>query len=288
MTASCFFVSDLHGKEIRYQKLFQAIRTRKPEAVFFGGDLLPSGLHQLTKSQNQSGNFFEDILFAGFAQLKDLSGFPYPQVFVIPGNDDGRGDEDDFLEGEKHGYWKYIPNRVVQWKQWSVLGYAYVPPTPFLLKDWEKYDVSAYVDPGCVSPEEGFRSVPLSKYELRYSTIQKDLELLTQDLDMTKTIGLFHSPPYQTHLDRAALDGQMVEYVPLDVHVGSIALQRMIEEKQPRLTLHGHVHESARITGHWKQQLDATTMMGAAHDGSELALVVFNPEKPEESTRELL
>jgi hypothetical protein len=177
---------------------------------------------------------------------------------------------------------------VVAWKQWSVLGYAYVPPTPFLLKDWEKYDVSAYVDPGCVSPEEGYRSVPLTKYELRYSTIQKDLELLTQDLDMTKTIGLFHSPPYQTHLDRAALDGQMVEYVPLDVHVGSIALQRMIEEKQPRLTLHGHVHESARITGHWKQQLDATTMMGAAHDGPELALVVFDPEKPGESTRELL
>jgi len=34
-----------------------------------------------------------------------------------------------------------------------------VPPTPFLLKDWEKYDVSAYVDPGCVSPEEGYHRV---------------------------------------------------------------------------------------------------------------------------------
>lgn len=288
MTAFCFFVTDLHGKETRYEKLFQAIRERKPEAVFLGGDLLPSGLHQFASSQNIPSCFFNDILFKGLAELKSLSGFRYPSVFVIPGNDDGRGDENKFLEGETMGLWEYIPHQVVQWKHWSVLGYAYVPPTPFLLKDWEKYDVSAYVDPGCVSPEEGYHSVPLSKYELRYSTIQKDLELLMIDSDPKKTICLFHSPPYQTCLDRAALDGKMVEYVPLDVNVGSIAIQRMIEEKQPWITLHGHVHESARLTGHWKQQIGETTLMGAAHDGPELALVVFDVENPGDSRRELI
>jgi len=288
MSISCFFVADLHGKASRYEKLFRAIAQLKPDAVFMGGDLLPSGLHQLTSSGSNSVDFFDDFLFPHFGELQNLPDMTYPQVFIIPGNDDGRGEEGKFLEGQQSGLWHYIPNRVVDWNGWKVVGYPYVPPTPFLLKDWEKYDVSAYVDPGCVSPEEGYRSVPLSIYELRYGTIQKDLELLLAGLDMTKTIGLFHSPPYKTLLDRAALDGKTVDHVPLDVHVGSIAIQRMIEEKQPLITLHGHVHESVRLTGDWMQQSGATTMIGAAHDGPELALVVFDPEEPKQAVRELI
>ncbi len=288
MSNSCFFVTDLHGKKSRYLKLFDAGRQKKPEAIFMGGDLLPSGLHQLTSSGSTSMDFFDDFLFPHFGELRNLPDMTYPQVFIIPGNDDGRGEEDKFLEGEQLGLWHYIPNRVVDWNGWKVVGYPYIPPTPFLLKDWEKYDVSAYVDPGCVSPEDGYRTVPLSKYELRYGTIQKDLELLLSGLDMNHTICLFHSPPYKTSLDRAALDGKTVEHVPLDVHVGSIAIQRMIEEKQPHITLHGHVHESARITGEWKQQSGATTMMGAAHDGPELALVMFDPDTPDHAVRELI
>jgi hypothetical protein len=33
------------------------------------------------------------------------------------------------------------------------------------------------------------------------------------------------------------LDGQMVDYAPLDVHVGSIAVRRFIERCQPIVTL---------------------------------------------------
>ena len=288
MSTLCFFVSDLHGKKPRYEKLFRAIETQQPEAVFLGGDVLPSGLYHLSSQEDQVGNFFDETLIAGFSQLKDLPDFPYPEVFMIPGNDDGKGEEDKFLEGESMGLWHYIPNRVMTWKKWTVVGYAWVPPTPFLLKDWEKYDVSAYVDPGCVSPEEGFHSIPVSKYLRRYSTIQKDLEMLMTGIEPATALCLFHSPPYQTHLDRAALDGKMFEHVPLDVHVGSIAIRRMIEDRQPWLTLHGHVHESARITGYWKQQLGATTMITAAHDGPELALVVFDAENPQECRRELI
>jgi Icc-related predicted phosphoesterase len=42
--------------------------------------------------------------------------------------------------------------------------------------------------------------------------------------------------------------------------------------------LHGHIHESARITGEWKDQIGRTVMLTAAHDGPELALVEFDPE----------
>ena len=72
----------------------------------------------------------------------------------------------------------------------------------------------------------------------------------------------------------------MVDHVPLDVHVGSIAVRRFIEARQPRLTLHGHVHESARLTGSWRDRIGRTLMLGAAHDGPELALVRFDLERP--------
>ena len=75
-----------------------------------------------------------------------------------------------------------------------------------------------------------------------------------KDNDLSRAMFLFHTPPYNTGLDRAALDGKKVNYVDLDVHVGSIAVRRFIESRQPLLTLHGHIHESARITGSGKNE----------------------------------
>ena len=92
------------------------------------------------------------------------------------------------------------------------------------------------------------------------------------------SIFLFHSPPYQTNLDRAALDGKMFDHVPLDVNVGSIAIRRFIENKQPLLTLHGHIHESSEITGFWSDKIGNTVLFSAAYNKPELAVVKFNPE----------
>jgi Icc-related predicted phosphoesterase len=157
-----------------------------------------------------------------------------------------------------------------------------------LLKDWERYDVSRYVDPGCVSPEEGWRTVPLLPDTIRHTTIQSDLERLTHDADLANSIFLFHSPPHQTTLDRAALDSKMIDSAPLDVHVGSIAIRRFIQAQKPWITLHGHIHESPRLTGTWREKIGRTHLFSAAHDGEELALVRFDPAKPERATRELV
>ncbi len=178
--------------------------------------------------------------------------------------------------------------RKLEFDDFEIYGYNYVPPTPFQLKDWEKYDVSRYTDPGCVSPEEGWHSVKVSKHELRYSTIEKDLKTLVGNNELHKSIFLFHTPPYKTNLDRAALDGKMVDHVPLDIHVGSIAVKRFIKKNQPTITLHGHVHESARLKGTWKDKVEETYLYTAAHDGPELALIRFDKYHPEKTMRELI
>lgn len=285
---SFFFVSDLHGSLERYKKLFNSIEKEKPDAVFLGGDLLPSGLFALTSKSSMTGDFIDDILTNGFSILKRKLANNYPRVFLILGNDDGKGDEDTIIEGDRKGLWEYIHNKKVQFDNHTIYGYSYVPPSPFMLKDWERYDVSRYTDPGCVPPEEGAHFKKVDKKKLIYKTIQKDLKLLTEGHDLSKSIFLFHTPPYDTYLDRAALDGKMIDHVPLDVHVGSIAVSRFIEERHPKITLHGHIHESARITGHWHEKIENTIAMSAAHDGSELALVRFDPDNPKDCTRELI
>jgi Icc-related predicted phosphoesterase len=277
--ASSVFVSDLHGRIERYRALFAILRSEAPTCVFLGGDLLPFGGQEA---------FIQDVLIAGFRDLRERLRERYPQVFLILGNDDPAGNVPLFVEGDSLGLWHYAHNRKIILGDSAVYGYCCVSPTPFRLKDWERYDVSRYCDPGCISPEEGTRSIPVEEHDCKWGTIEKDLIALTTTDGLRDAVFLFHSPPYDTCLDRAALDGKTVDHVPLDLHIGSIAIRRFIETRQPRVTLHGHVHESARITGEWKTQLGRTVCMGAAHDGPELAIVRFDLSEPAGATRELI
>ncbi len=279
----CFFATDLHGHTDRYEKLFGQIRNDKPAMLFLGGDLLPHGFGLKSDFED----FFHDFLLKGFRELKLEMEKYYPKVFLILGNDDPRINENDFILAEASGEWQYMHQKKESFSGMDIYGYAYVPPTPFRLKDWERYDVSRYADPGCMHPLEGGFSVePVG--DIEYQTIQDDLEKLAGENELSRSIFLFHSPPYNTHLDRAALDGKLIDHVPLDVHVGSIAIRRFIEERQPAISLHGHIHESSSITGHWKEKLGNTLMINAAWAGPELSLVRFDTETPEEAERLLL
>jgi Icc-related predicted phosphoesterase len=284
---SCFFASDLHGHVSRYRTLFERVREERPAAVFLGGDLFPSGLAPWQGPESAGGDFLDGFLFPELSRLRDVLGADYPRFLTILGNDDVRSEEAPVLEGEERGLWTYLHERRTALEGFGVFGYSFVPPTPFLLKDWERYDVSRYVPPGSVSPEEGWRTVDVDVGWIRYGTIKEDLENLAGEEDLSRSIFLFHTPPYETLLDRAGMDGKYVDHVPLDLHVGSIAVRRFIEDRQPLLTLHGHIHESARLTGSWRDRIQGTHLFSAAHDGPELALVRFDLEALDTASRAL-
>jgi len=285
---ACLFVSDLHGSPDRYRKLYDAVRKEHPVAVFFGGDILPSAFHSSSGSDYNSDRFIQDNLVKELYTLKQELKQNFLRIFLILGNDDCRIVETKIVDAEKSGLLDYVHNKKVIFNGYQVYGYSYIPPSPFLLKDWERYDVSRYVDPGSVSPEEGFRSVAVPENEVKYATIADDLDHLAGEENLSRAIFLFHSPPYKTKLDRAALDGRLINHVPADPHVGSIAIQRFIEERQPLLTLHGHIHEAPRLTHAWKDRIGKTHVFSAAHDGPELALVRFDLENLDQATRELI
>jgi Icc-related predicted phosphoesterase len=233
-------------------------------------------------------DFINDFLVKGLKKVKKNLEDAFPKIFVILGNDDGRFEEAAMLDAASMGIWEYCHNRHIQLGEFTVYGYSYVPPTPFRLKDWERYDVSRYICPGCVSLEEGVLSIPVPESELIFATIAEDLDKLTGNNNLEKSIFLFHSPPYESKLDRAALNGKMIDHVLLDVHVGSIAIRRFIEKRQPLITLHGHIHESTRLTGSWRDKFNRTVAFNAAHDGLELSLIRFDPNAPENAYRELI
>jgi uncharacterized protein len=283
-----FFATDLHGHSDRFEKLIASITRERPDVVFLGGDLLPRAMFSLTPLHPDQPDFLKDYLLPAFAKTRQLLRSEYPDIFLILGNDDPRWQEEAFQAETAQELWHYAHGRKFMTNKFPVYGYACVPPTPFLLKDWECYDVSRYVPPGSVSPEEGRRSLPADESRVKWGTIQGDLDSLVGEETLDRAVFLFHTPPYDTPLDRAALDGKTYEHVALDVHVGSIAVRRFIEERQPLLTLHGHIHESTRLTGEWKTRLGRTVCINGAHDGPELALVRFDLESPWDATRELL
>jgi Icc-related predicted phosphoesterase len=60
-------------------------------------------------------------------------------------------------------------------------------------------------------------------------------------------------PPYESSLDTAFEVDEELRYVmkggrPHEVPTGSPAVRQLIEEVQPLLSLHGHIHESKGVT----------------------------------------
>ncbi len=275
---NAFFVSDLHGKKEKYEKLIEHIIREKPDIVFVGGDLLPHPCNEDFKDLN----FLRDYLIPEFVLLRKAMHSGYPIILMIMGNDDPKSEEHIINCGEKLGLWHYINNKHFTFREYRIFGYNYVPPTPFKLKDWEKYDTGREVNPGCISPEEGKRSTPFIEKEISNSTIEKDLNELAAEYPMNKSIFLFHSPPYGTNLDITAYRKEIS-----DPHAGSKAIRKFIEKKQPFLALHGHIHESSRISGEWKELIGATYCFSGCTDTGKLAIIQFPLEKPKEAVYNL-
>jgi Icc-related predicted phosphoesterase len=74
--------------------------------------------------------------------------------------------------------------------------------------------------------------------------------MIPADVDCSRWIFGLHSPPYATGLDDAPeLDGKLnVKNAGQSViPVGSSAVRRIIEERRPLLSLHGHIHEAKAV-----------------------------------------
>jgi len=90
--------------------------------------------------------------------------------------------------------------------------------------------------------------------ELDEEEIYERLKRLVDQLETPhRAIFNVHVPPYESSLDTAFEVDEDLRYVmkggrPHEVPTGSPAVRQIIEETQPLLSLHGHIHESKGVT----------------------------------------
>jgi len=271
-TLSLYYASDVHGSEQCWRKFLGAARFYGVQALIMGGDLTGKGVVPITL--DGCGGFRalflgEEQTGAGEEQLEELreairynglypweatpeevaltEGDPVAQaalfdevmirelqrwidladermqplgvgVYVMPGNDDPTVCDAVIASGT---WVTACDERVVRVGPHEMISCAYANPTP-----WN------------------------SPRELEEDGLYKHIKRLADQVeDPSTAIFNLHVPPFDSRLDTANEINPDLTLVykggqPNPVPVGSTAVRQIIEEYQPLLALHGHIHES--------------------------------------------
>jgi len=279
------YTSDLHGEIHLYQELLSLTVSSSPEIMVIGGDLFPS-FPPTKRYEDMVPNqkiFIDQFLSPFFKRMSETTSVQ--QIFLIPGNWD-------------LGYpylFKEPTERIIDLNQrsyrlkngYELIGYPFVPPTPFRPKDYEKMDDREAPWPPQKNPsyilssDQTDQLTPIDPYlYLRgRETIEEDLDRLPKPLYQKRTIYVMHSPPFGTRLD----------LIQGGKSAGSRSIKTFLERNQPLLTLHGHIHESAELSGAYMDRIGKTLSINpgqsawSGRDIMKLHAVTFEIERIEET-----
>jgi Icc-related predicted phosphoesterase len=283
------YTSDLHGEIRLYQDLLALALSSSAELLALGGDLFPS-FPPTKRYEDMVPNqetFIDQFLIPFFERMMKTTAIR--QIFLIPGNWD---------LGYSHLFKKPMEG-VVDLNQkhhrlkngYEIIGYPFVPPTPFRPKDFEKRDDRDAPWPPQKNPsyvrstDQTNHLIPIDPhlYLRQQETIEEDLDRLPKSEDRRRTIYVMHSPPFKTKLDRIV--GRRF--------TGSRSIRRFIENTEPLLTLHGHIHEAPEISGSYLDRVGRTLCVnpGQSIDNPKqfkFHAVTFEIENTEETLQHTL
>ncbi|TMD43037.1 MAG: metallophosphoesterase [Chloroflexi bacterium] len=271
----CYMCSDLHAANRTYRKLLNAIKMNVYEAqvVLIAGDLTGKAIVPIIKQSNgrYTASFLDQHYLidteAELEKLKnsisDIGYYPYVtdqeevdalrtdtakmselfrqkmiervgewvamaeerigksgiQFYMMPGNDDDRGVDEMIARSS------YVVNPLGNTNHLNeyheMISFDYANPTPWHTpREW--------------SEEEYYEHVKASASTLK---------------NVQNALFMIHVPPFDTGIDTAPeLDKTMRPKVTmgdvLRVPVGSTGVRKAIQELQPLVTVHGHVHEA--------------------------------------------
>lgn len=281
------YTSDLHGETHLYQELLELSIASLPEILALGGDLLPS-FPPSKRYEDMIPNqklFIVRFLLPFFKKIIETTSIK--QIFLIPGNWD-LGYPYLFrepIEGVIDLSEKYCRLK----NGYELIGYPFVPPTPFRPKDYEKMDDRVAPWPPQKNPSYirasgyGDELIPVDpQLHLREKgTIHEDLRRLPKPLNQKKAVYIMHTPPFRTKLD----------LIQGGKSAGSRSVRGFIEGNQPLLTLHGHIHESPEISGAYFDRIGETLCINpgqsawSGRDSIRLHAVTFEMENVQETIR---
>lgn len=274
VTLRLYYASDVHGSDVCWRKFLNAARFYDVGTLIMGGDLCGKALapvvqngsgwkmplageqrhagteeelEELEKLVRQSGFYprrmtqsefvrisedpaaltamFEQAMVEGLRGWMELASERLSKsgatAYVMPGNDDPWA-IDSVLENQDHVV--ACDDRVIAIDGHELLSLGWSNETP-----WHT-------------------DRELDEEQL-YDRIKRLAEQLT---DPGSAIFNLHAPPFASGLDTApeldaTLKPVLVGGQPKEIPVGSTAVRELIEEYQPALALHGHIHESRGI-----------------------------------------
>lgn len=245
------YVTDLHGWTRGYELIAEIAQAAQITTIINGGDMLPHG-RELVATQRR---FIERYL-GSYLERLGAAGISY---YGMLGNDDCQAVLPDWQE-----LVRVSPRLHDLTEGWlpladglAICGCNYIPDPPFRLKDWCVLDTRDFVRPPqhpdpLISRGDRLESVgDIEAFFRGRPTLEELLDArAARAAGWERAVVVCHSPPRGTGLGN----------ISADTDVGSAAVRAWIEKYQPLLTLHGHIHESPRITGRDTVPLGRTTV----------------------------
>ncbi|MEA2285589.1 MAG: uncharacterized protein QOJ21_1632 [Solirubrobacteraceae bacterium] len=288
-----FFATDLHGSDLCFRKFCTAPEFYGATHLILGGDLTGKLLIPIVVEGDHAtfrlGGVTEDVPLADLdGQLRRLSNMGYypvvgdaamaaelssperyearlqeeavararrwieyaheklgassVQILVAGGNDDDPAMDDLFSDD---GVFVAGEGRVAELGGVPVVSCGWSNPTP-----WN-------------TPRECSEDDLLAKLQ----------DIVAEVEDPARAIFNVHVPPHETALDVCPeLDDELrvvtVMGSPVMQHAGSTAVRQLIERAQPRVSVHGHIHESRGV-----ERIGTTTAVNAGSEYSEGVLL---------------
>ena len=244
------YLTDFHGNKTAYEAAFSVAVSSGCQAVVNGGDALPNDI-DFNFAMVQR-HFFETWLRPRMAELA-CSGI---RNYMMFGNDDAQSIIGLLEEADSQGIATRFDGR--GWRSFGdywILGFPYVPDYAFRQKDWchgdtDRNPCAEQLGSPLGSGEKDY--VPYNRPWNEELQDRPSLSEMLRDLplspDPDRSIFCMHAPPHGIGLD-VCFDHRLA---------GSMAGKEHILDRQYLLSLHGHIHESPRMTGRWHGELGKT------------------------------
>jgi len=266
-----FFASDLHGSNVCFKKFINAVQFYGANVLCMGGDMTGKAIMPICEQTDGTFLAFQAGATTKLTGKEEVDQFIkrtgdmgfYPSV--MSENEYRRLSADEHMRHEL--FKKLVLDRVREWcafaeQKLNGKGVPFVtapgnddfteidevlrasPTVDF--HEMEVSEVKGYEWLHCggsnKTPWDTEREYSEEQYVERFS------QLLPQVKDMKRCVFNVHVPPHGTILDQCPKLDDKLQVVyemgnPVQMHAGSTALYRTIEEQQPLLGLHGHIHE---------------------------------------------
>ena len=240
------FATDLHGCKWKYERLFEVAKEFRATVVINGGDMMPNDGNLLAQDE-----FIINYLNGHFAR------FDSAKIYYLcyPGNDDLRAFDRLFEEiCDRYPFIVYLAQRKFEIGGFEFVGMNWVVDYPFRLKDRCRMDTGDYLfqeqfGTGLLSTPDGLKELnDWFTYVKTLPTVENELNQLPFPGNMKQSVYVLHMPPFGLGLDKCNHGAE----------VGSKAVYNFLRKHQPKLALHGHIHESPEVSGRWWARLGDT------------------------------